>query len=170
MVGSAGKGPPPPCTSVVLMRSEGMACFSSPPVSESATWVRWLMSSDCWRPARAWARRSSSARKLSTAMDRPREDLDQGAGHLDADGSDHDALDPLLGLGDRAGVDRGHLPEEGQDKCQGADRAHQGLADRGPGGDQVDDGRDGRGDARLGGKEEVHGAAPPGGWCRRVSA
>src|SRR5712692_2821829 len=150
MVGSPVKGPPEPWTSAVVMISEGMASRSSAPVSVLAMSMAWLMSSACCRPARVWARRSSSARKLST-MDRPRQDLDQGARHLDADGSDDDALDPLLGLGHRAGVDRGHLPEEGEHEGEGADRADQRLADAGPGLDQADDGLDGGVDARLGG-------------------
>src|SRR6266508_2086822 len=90
------------------------------------------------------------------------QDADQGARDLDADGADHDALDPLLGGERRVRLDRGDLPEERADKGKRADRSDERLADMGPGEDQVGDWGQTRQTLR---KQHVK---PPGFWTWRL--
>src|SRR3982074_380776 len=91
----------------------------------------------------------------SVGRHRVGQDADQGAGHLDANRPDHDALDPLLGGEGRLRLDGCYFPDEREDECQGADRSDQRLADVNPRRDEVGD----RSDVRTRG-EKVH-VKPP---------
>src|SRR2546428_1437096 len=82
-----------------------------------------------------------STASVGGGRDRARQDVDQRTGHLDSDGADDDALDPLLCLQRRLRLDRGDLPQEGKYESQSADRPDQGLADMRPGEDEVGDRR-----------------------------
>src|SRR5213082_4034789 len=73
---------------------------------------------------------SSSLGPESLARQRAFEDVSEGGRHLDADGADDDPLDPELGLGHGGRLDRRHLPEEGENERQRADRPDQGAGVR----------------------------------------
>src|SRR5215467_1494538 len=126
--------------------------------TRSASRTSWTFSTtNAWTlPPRSTARRMASRAWSTSAMSvgwyRPGEDVHERAGHLDAQGPDHDPLDPLLGLEDRLGLDGEHLPEKGHDECQSADGADQRLADEDPAGEHLLDGLNG---------VRRHGERPP---------
>ncbi|TMC13457.1 MAG: hypothetical protein E6J41_00420 [Chloroflexi bacterium] len=135
--------------------------------ARSAARTSWTFSTmNAWMlPPRSMARRIASrawsTSPMSVTGNRPGQDVHQRARHLDAQGPDDDALDPLLGLEDGLGLDGKHLPEKCDYEGQGADGADQRLADEDPAGEHVLDGLNGVG---------RHGWRPPDcGWAAPVT-
>src|SRR5215467_4617563 len=127
--------------------------------TRSASRTSWTFSTtNAWTlPPRSMARRMASRAWSTSVMSvggghRPGEDVHERAGHLDAQGPDHDPLDPLPGLEHGLGLDGEHFPEKCHDEGQGANGADQRLADEDPAGEHVLDGLNG---------VRRHGERPP---------